>query len=58
MPKQKKEIPQAKYSKEGLVNSNTFSVTDRDILQIVLKKDKTYTITEAKKVINDFKGGI
>lgn len=46
------------YSKDVLIKSTGLSVMDRDILKIVLKNDRTYTMREAKKLIRNFKGGI
>ncbi|QNQ80783.1 hypothetical protein [Lactobacillus sp. PV034] len=61
MPKAKKpdiKLDTPKYSKENLVNSSVFTITERDILKIVLDNSKTYTLDEAKKAIKNFKGGI
>lgn len=46
------------YSKTALVTSTGFSVTDRDILKLVLEENKQYSLDEAKAAINNFKGGI
>ncbi|MGQ5708826.1 hypothetical protein [Lactobacillus sp. PSON] len=63
MPKEKTktkttETKASEYTKQNLVESKIFSISDRDILNIVLKDDKKYTLKEAKKAINNFKGGI
>ncbi|KRO00894.1 hypothetical protein [Companilactobacillus kimchiensis] len=47
-----------KFTKDSLVKSDGFSVIDRDILQIVLSDSDQYSLTEAKRLIKKFKGGI
>lgn len=46
------------YSKESLVNSTGFKPMERDILKIVIDDSKKYTLRDAKREINKFKGGI
>jgi hypothetical protein len=46
------------YSKESLINSVGFSHMDKDILKIVLDDSKNYSLRDAKREINKFKGGI
>ena len=46
------------YSKESLVNSKGFTPMDRDILKISLNESKQYSLRDAKREINRFKGGI
>lgn len=48
----------AKFSKAALVNSDMFSRIDRDILQTALKDDATYSVDEAKQILEKFRGGI
>lgn len=47
-----------KFTKKALVTSQGFSVIERDILNIILDDDKQYTLTKAKRLIKEFKGGI
>ncbi|MEN2307919.1 hypothetical protein [Lentilactobacillus parabuchneri] len=46
------------YSKTALITSTGFSVTDRDILKLVLDEKKQYSLDEANEAIKKFKGGI
>ncbi|GAA3626372.1 hypothetical protein GCM10022297_01120 [Lactobacillus hamsteri] len=45
-----------KFTKVGLMAGN-FTTTEKDIMNIVLKDGKEYTIPEAKKAIEEFKKG-
>ena len=47
-----------KFSKTALVNSTGFKPIERDMLSLKLVDGQTYTKTEAKKIIKEFKGGI
>lgn len=61
MPEQKTTTKKAtetpEYTKQNLVTSTVFTVTERDILNIVLEDDKNYTLAEARAEIKKFKGG-
>ena len=46
------------YTKLGLINDSSFSIVDRDIMNIVLEDGKEYTLTAAKQAIKKFKEGI
>ena len=46
------------FTKAGLRNDGSFSITDRDIINITLKDDKKYTLNEVKNAIKKFKEGI
>lgn len=46
------------FTKAGLSNDGSFSVTDRDIINIALDDDKKYTLAEVKQAIKKFKEGI
>jgi len=46
------------FSKASLVDSKAFKPIERDILSMKLVDSKMYTISEAKKIIKAFKGGI
>lgn len=47
-----------KYLKIGLMTMSDFSTTDKDIMNIVLKNDESYTLAEVKQAIKKFKEGI
>lgn len=47
-----------KFTKLGLVHDTSFSVTDRDIINIVLDDDKQYTLADVKAKIEEFKKGV
>lgn len=49
---------ESKFTKSALLRSKQFNITERDILDIVLKDDEEYTISAAKTLIAKFKGGI
>lgn len=46
------------YTKLGLKNDSSFSIVDRDIMNIVLDDGKEYTLAAAKQAIKEFKEGI
>lgn len=50
--------PVDQFSKSSLVKSSGFKPIERDILSIKLDENKQYTVSEAKKIIGNFKGGI
>lgn len=43
------------FTKEQFLQSRQWQGIDKDILSIVLEPGKTYTIVEAKRMIDDFK---
>lgn len=45
-----------KYSKVAVLAGN-FTTTDKDIINIVLDSEKTYTLAEVKEAIKKFKEG-
>lgn len=47
-----------KFTKLGLVHDTSFSVIDRDIINIVLDDDKQYTLADVKAKIEEFKKGV
>lgn len=52
--KQDKEAPQAAgYTKDQIVQSSMFA-QHRDVVSAFLEDDKTYTLQEVDKVIDDF----
>ncbi|WP_203640684.1 hypothetical protein [Levilactobacillus andaensis] len=46
------------FSKASLIDSKVFKPIERDILSMKLVDSKQYSINEAKKIIEKFKGGI
>ena len=46
------------YTKLGLKNDSSFSIVDRDIMNIVLDDGKEYTLAAAKQALNKIKEGI
>ena len=53
-----KTLKEATYKKVGLITSPLFSVTDKDILKLVLKDDQAVTMKQARELIKKFKEGI
>lgn len=47
-----------KYTKLGLMNSNDLTITDKDIMNIVLEDGQEYTLAQVKQAIEKFKEGI
>lgn len=47
-----------KYTKLGLINSNDLTITDKDIMNIVLEDGQEYTLAQVKQAIEKFKEGI
>ena len=45
-----------KYSKEQIVNSNTYK-ENVDLLNAILKNNKQYTLQEVNEIINNFMKG-
>lgn len=45
----------AVFTKAQFLQSRQRSGVEKDILSVVLQDDKTYTLAEADKLINDFK---
>ncbi len=53
------EYAEVKYTKAQIKQANLFSGTKNTaIINIALEDNRTYTIAEAKKAIEDFKGGM
>ncbi len=50
------KIIEEKYTKKQIVNSKTF-IDNKDLLNAVLKEDKSYTKQEVNKIIENFKKG-
>lgn len=53
---QKLEIT-AGFTKEQFLGSRQWSGTDKDVLSVVLEEGKTYTLNEAKSLVDEFKNG-
>lgn len=55
----KVKYAEVKYTKAQIKQANLFPGTNNTaIINIALEDNKTYTIAEAKKAIEDFKGGM
>lgn len=54
--KETKKIIEEKYTKEQIVKSKTF-MNSRDLLQAILKEDKSYSKNEIYEIIEKFKKG-
>lgn len=52
------EKDEPKYLKVGLLAMSEFDTTDKDIMNIVLKDDESYTLAQVKQAIKQFKEGI
>jgi len=44
----------AKYTKQQIVTSNRFAPVERDILSVLLKDEETYTLDQARAVLEEF----
>lgn len=44
----------AKYTKQQIVTSNQFAPVEHDILSVLLKDDETYTLEQARAVLDTF----
>lgn len=49
------EASEAAYTKEQFLGSAKYSYQDKDVLAALLEDGKTYSVTEAKQMIDDFK---
>lgn len=58
MPKNKiieeNDVKEIKYSKEKIVLSKKY-ISNRDLLQVLLEDNKSYTFKEVEQKINEFK---
>ena len=55
----KAEYAEVKYTKAQIKQANLFPETNNTaIINIALEDNRTYTIAEAKKAIEEFKGGM
>ncbi len=54
--KKENKIIEEKYTKKQIVNSKTF-IDNKDLLNAVLKEDKSYSKQEVNKIIENFKKG-
>lgn len=50
----KKPLPDDVFTKDALVSSMRYQA-DRDILEALLDEEKTYTVSEADKIIEDYR---
>ena len=58
MKKSKKEnkITEEKYTKNQIIKSKTF-IDNKDLLNAILKEDKSYSKQEINKIIENYKKG-
>lgn len=55
----KVEYAEVKYNKAQIKQANLFPGTNNvALINVALEDNRTYTIAEAKKAIEDFKGGM
>ncbi|MDN4069263.1 hypothetical protein QYF50_15530 [Paenibacillus vini] len=59
MANKEKQTPDiaAGFTKEQFLGSRQWTGTDKDVLSVVLKEGKTYTLAEAKSLVDEFKNG-
>lgn len=59
MANKEKQTPDiaAGFTKEQFLQSRQWTGTDKDVLAVVLEDSKTYSIAEAKQLVDDFKKG-
>lgn len=50
----KKPLPDDVFAKDALVSSMRYQA-DRDILEALLDEEKTYTVSEADEIIEEYK---
>ena len=48
----KKQLAEAKYEKDQLVNAKQFTPGEKSFLEVLLKDDETYTIKEAQEILS------
>lgn len=44
----------SKYTKQQIVTSSRFTPVERDVLIVLLKDDETYTLDQARAVLEEF----
>ena len=54
--KKESKITEEKYTKNQIVRSKTF-IDNKDLLNAVLKEDKSYSKQEINKIIENYKKG-
>ena len=54
--KKENKITEEKYTKSQIIKSKTFR-GNKDVVDAVLKQDKSYTKQEVNKIIENFKKG-
>lgn len=52
---QEKKEGAVKFPKRQFLKAANFTLVERDILAVVLKDDKQYTLDEVQKLLRDFK---
>jgi len=56
LSKKENKIIEEKYTKKQIVNSKTF-IDNKDLLNAILKEDKSYSKQEINKIIENYKKG-
>lgn len=54
----KKAVQQPVFSKNELLSATNLTGSQRDLLEVALDAEKTYTVTEAKTAVTKLKGGL
>ena len=54
--KKENKITEEKYTKKQIIKSKTF-IDNKDLLNAVLKEDKSYSKQEINKIIENYKKG-
>lgn len=54
----KKAVQQPVFSKNELLSATNLTGSQRDLLEVALDPEKTYTVTEAKTAVTKLKGGL
>lgn len=54
----KKAVQQPVFSKNELLSATNLTGGQRDLLEVALEPDKTYTVAEAKTAVTRLKGGL
>jgi len=53
-PASTEDTKTAKYTKQQIVTSSRFTPVERDVLIVLLKDDETYTLDQARAVLEEF----
>lgn len=53
-PQAKPEKAAPKFTKQQFLKAANFSQVERDVLRALMKDDESYTLDQAKKLVDDF----